>query len=455
MTSFETLTQEQAQARVSPGTPPDGEDDIFDAVNMMRENYQAMKPLLATCPFLDYAGSYWCFHAEKGGPQLWIEEYTWIWESQSAKFTQWLDLHDLTKGCILNGMGEKLVMLSDYFDRNTLNLIQISGIFGYESLLWYGLQKRPQDTSITFILAACSNREEIIDKMLSDPNFRGKIPHLEALLHISCSKYTRTIWLILDSFEDTAGPDSAYTGLRVILSGSFVSGNVNIAEEAISRLRRFCPSGNTLIENSIFECSAISSQAAGGLTKFDTTILGYANEVRESILGEDQQNYWTYSTMISATGSKAMMEMIIGLGLIDQEPKQLELALTLASMLGYIDILPLILQQQTLLSMQGPLRMALANAISSPNENHESIVKLLLDWLDPVSPLFTSVRGNYYPLGLAAKIGHLPSVQNLLERGAPVGVRDGSGKTALDYAVESGHVDIIRELRTQITTKEV
>ena len=198
-------------------------------------------------------------------------------------------------------------------------------MLGYESLLWYGLQKSPQDTSISFILAAYYNREEVIDKMLSDPNFRGKIPHVEALLHISCSNHTRTIWVVLDSFEDSAGPNHAYTGLRVVLSDSFVSGNVNIAEEAIS----------------------------------------------------------------------------------------------------------------------------------SPNENHESIVRLLLDLLDPVSPLFTSVGGNYYPLGLAAEIGHLPSVQNLLERGAPVGFRDGSGKTALDYAVECGHVDIMRELRTQITTKEV
>ena len=86
MTSFETLAQEQAQARVWPGISPDGEVNICDAVDMMRESYQAMKPLLATCPFLDYAGSCWCFHAEKGGPQLWIEEYALIWESQSAKF---------------------------------------------------------------------------------------------------------------------------------------------------------------------------------------------------------------------------------------------------------------------------------------------------------------------------------------------------------------------------------
>lgn len=235
-----------------------------------------MNPLLATCPFLDYAGSRWCYHAEKGGPQLWIEEYTWIWESQSAKFTQWLDMHDLTKGCILNRMGDELVQLSDFFDRNTFNLIQISAMLGYESLLWYGLQKRPQDTSITFILAAYYNREEVIDKMLSDPTFRGKIPHLEALLHISCSNHTRTIWLILDSFEDSVGPNHAHTGLRVILSVSFVSGNVNIAEEAIS----------------------------------------------------------------------------------------------------------------------------------SPNENHKSIVRLLLDSLDPVSPLFTSIGGNYYPLGLTTEIGH-------------------------------------------------
>lgn len=455
ITSFDTLAQEQAQARGLPRTSPDGEVDICDAIDMMRENYQAMKPLLATCPFLDYAGSYWFFHAEKGGPQSWLEECTWIWESQSAKFTQWLDLHDYAKGSILKGINDELVKLSDRFDPNTFNIVQISSMLGYESLLWLGLQKRPQDTSIAFILAACYNREAIIDKMLSDPTFFSKIPHLEALLHISCLHHIRTIWLILDSFEDTAGPKEAYTGLRVILSGSFVSGDVKIAEEAISRLRRLCASGEPLIENFIFESAVVSSQAAGTLTKIDRTILNHSNEVKEFILGEDEQHHWTYFTMVSATGSKTMMEMIISLGLVDEEPKQLELALTLASLLGHIDILPLILQQQKVPSMKGPLTVAWHNAISSPNQNNESVVKLLIDSLDPVSPLHTSRGGRYYPLGLAAEVGHLPSVQNLLERGASVGVKDGSGKTALDYAAESGHVDIMRELRNQMSTEDI
>ena len=454
-TSFEALAQEQAQAGLSTQTPTEGEFDICDTLDLVRHNYRAMKPLLATCPFLHYAGSHWCFHAERGRPQSWLEEYTWIWARDSAKLSQWLDLHDYCNGKILDAIGDELVNLPEQMDRNALSLVQISGMLGYENLLWYGLQKRTQDVSTTFILAAYFDRIGIIQKLLSDTIFAGNLPLLEALLHISCTAHLNTISLILDNFELTSEPDRAVTGSLFVLAASFVSGNVDIAKATLLRLRRLCPSGGPLIQNYMFRCAIISSQRCGKATRLDTELLESMNSVRKDILRESQRDYWTAFTMASATGSKAIMEMIINLGSIDDEPEQLEIALILASLLGNVDILALIMQQQDQLPILGAFEIALVNATLTPNEQHESIMHLLLNALDPVSPLCTSTMRSEYPLGLAARWGHLPCLKTLLERGAPPSFTNDRGRTALHYAAEYGHLDIMWELLGKMTREEV
>ena len=47
----------------------------------------------------------------------------------------------------------------------------------------------------------------------------------------------------------------------------------------------------------------------------------------------------------------------------------------------------------------------------------------------------------------AAWNGHTDTVKALLEAGADVGLRDKSGRTALDYASDLGYQDIILLLR--------
>ena len=455
MTSFEALAQEQAHAKMSTQSPTDDEIDIYDTVNLVRHNYRAMKPLLVTCPFLHYAGSHWCFHTERGRPQSWLEEYTWIWAKESAKFSQWLDLHDYCNGKILDAIGDELVALPEQMDRNTLSLVQISGMLGHENLLWFGLQKRPQDMSTTFILAAYFDRIGIVEKMMSDPIFAGNLPLLEALLHISCTAHLNTISLILDKLELNSAPHRVVTGSLIVLAGSFVSGNVDIAKATLLRLRRLCPSGEPLIQNSIFECAIISSRGCGQARKLDMEILKSLNSLREDMLGESQHGYWTVFTMASATGSKAIMEMIINLGSIDDEPEQLEIALTIASLLGHVDILALIMQQQDQLPLLGAFEVALVNATLTPNEQHESILHLLLNALDPLSPLRTSSVRSQYPLGLAARWGHLSCLKGLLERGALPSLPDERGRTALHYAAEYGHLDIMWELLGKMTREEV
>ena len=454
MTSFEVLAQEQAQARMSTQTPTEGEVDIYDTVNLTRHNYQAMKPLLSTCPFLHYAGSHWCFHAERGRPQSWLEEYTWIWARESAKFSQWLDLHDYLNGKILDAIDDELLILPEQMDRNAISLVQISGILGYENLLWFGLQKCPQEISTTFIVAAFFDRITIIERLLSDPIFVGKLPLLKALLHISCKARLNTIALILDNFELTLGPDRAVTGSLFVLAASFVSGNVELAEATLLRLPRLSPN-EPLIENYMFECAIISNRSCRSAARLDTEILESINSMREEFLRESQLDYWTAFTMASAAGSKAIMEMIINLGSIDDEPEQLETALTIASLLGYVDILALIMQQQDQLPILGAFEMTLVNGTLTPNEQHESIMHLLLDAIDPGSPLRTATMRSQYPLGLAARWGHLPCLKTLLERGAPPSLTDDRGRTALHYAAEFGHLDVMSELLGKMTREEV
>ncbi|KAL8720878.1 MAG: hypothetical protein Q9225_002323 [Loekoesia sp. 1 TL-2023] len=328
-------------------------------------------------------------------------------------------------------------------------------MLGYGNLLWFSLHNRPQETASTFILAAYFDKVGIIEKMLSNPIFLGKISHLEALLHISCTSYFNTISLILDDFERTLGPTQAPVGSLAILAGSFVSGNIDIAEATISRLRRLDSYYYPLIKDGIFKAAIISGQHHGVATKLDTETLELVNSVRRDILGEDQHYYWTVFTIASATGSKAIMEMVISLGLIDHEPKQLELALIIASLMGHTDIIAMILRQQPQLPVGDAFVVSLSHATSHFDEQHESTLRLLLDALDPVNPLSTPYMKNIYPLVLVSQSGHLPSLQNLLERGAQVGVTDDWGRTALHYAAENGHSDVVLELLSKMTPEEV
>lgn len=55
-------------------------------------------------------------------------------------------------------------------------------------------------------------------------------------------------------------------------------------------------------------------------------------------------------------------------------------------------------------------------------------------------------KENRTRLMYVAKIGDLARLRWLLKRGADVNIQDTLGKTALFFACESGHVDIVREL---------
>ena len=52
----------------------------------------------------------------------------------------------------------------------------------------------------------------------------------------------------------------------------------------------------------------------------------------------------------------------------------------------------------------------------------------------------------FAPLHEAARHGHAELVRLLLERGARVNARSGTGRTALHLAAEEGHADVVRVL---------
>lgn len=74
---------------------------------------------------------------------------------------------------------------------------------------------------------------------------------------------------------------------------------------------------------------------------------------------------------------------------------------------------------------------------------HPALVRRLLDGGATVGP---KNKRNQTPLYAAAAIGSAQSVRILLERGASPRVRDSSGKTASDIALENGHNNIVEML---------
>ena len=93
---------------------------------------------------------------------------------------------------------------------------------------------------------------------------------------------------------------------------------------------------------------------------------------------------------------------------------------------------------------------ALHNASNGPGPNTgpsmSNVVRLLLKHGADVNARTDKDKGHSTPLHIAAENGRLEVVHVLLQHGANVGAKDGSGRTALQIASDTGHDEIVKLL---------
>jgi ankyrin repeat protein len=127
---------------------------------------------------------------------------------------------------------------------------------------------------------------------------------------------------------------------------------------------------------------------------------------------------------------------------VDASDAEGRTALQLASYDGHTDVVEKLLDNGPVVDhLDEAGRTALMYAASG--SNHETVRVLLEAGADP--DIVDKVEG-FTALMFAAAEGQLEVVQTLLDHGADVTLRDGDGDTALDFASQNGHGDVIQLL---------
>merc|ERR1711920_221841 len=88
----------------------------------------------------------------------------------------------------------------------------------------------------------------------------------------------------------------------------------------------------------------------------------------------------------------------------------------------------------------GPLQNAVC---CSAVKNHTKVLKLLIEW---GCPLTSKDQGGQQALHLGCINGAAEAVAVLIEAQADVATLDKNGKTPIDLAIKSGHLNVCREL---------
>ena len=115
-------------------------------------------------------------------------------------------------------------------------------------------------------------------------------------------------------------------------------------------------------------------------------------------------------------------------------------ALMLAAFDGHSDTTRLLLERGAKVGdRDGAGRTALMYAASGPNSE---TVRLLLEW--KANPLDTDDEEHFTALMFAAAEGHADVVRLLLEHGSDPSLMDIDGDTALDFAIQNGHMGVAR-----------
>jgi ankyrin repeat protein len=127
---------------------------------------------------------------------------------------------------------------------------------------------------------------------------------------------------------------------------------------------------------------------------------------------------------------------------IEIEDKAGENALMMASLVGDLDFVNLLISKDAEVNKKGwaPLHYAAANG-------NDEIVKVLLDhsaYVDAGSPNGTT------PLMMAARGGHVSTVKLLLDNGADLTVKNQIGMTALDFAKTYKEPDVVEGLSARM-----
>ena len=115
-------------------------------------------------------------------------------------------------------------------------------------------------------------------------------------------------------------------------------------------------------------------------------------------------------------------------------------ALMLAAFDGHSDTTRLLLERGAKVGdRDGAGRTALMYAASGPNPG---TVRLLLEW--KADPIAADHEEQFTALMFAAAEGHADVVRTLLEHGSDPSLVDIDGDTALDFAIQNGHMGVAR-----------
>jgi hypothetical protein len=449
ISDFERKAEERARLRIGSSEdttqaeepPEDAGETLIKALEICRSNMQIMKPLLTDYPFLHYSGSHWCFHMDKARQGNWSDEFLWIFTPDCPKFKWWFNLHDFMCGRILNTIGDEILHLPELVEAGPVSLIHVSALLGYVHLLRLGLSRRPEDQERAFIIAGFFGHTEIVEEILSYPGFLTDGLHLKTLLNICCSKQGAIISLVLDSMESFLGVERAYTGVKVAIAGSIISGDAEIAKAMIVRFERITPGQIPSIESSIFRAAIRFARGYIWDLKIEESVVGDFEANMEDLF---QREDWSPLMMACATGRKDIVELLLETDSVRPDARLLECSLIIASSLQNLDVIRTLLPLRNNFSI-GSSMILLMMVDWDKSPKYQEVMEVLLDYVD-VESIVTSPLGIRTLISQAVQYSHGPAVRRLLGRGARPEATDFRGRTALHYAAEAGDTQIMEEI---------
>ncbi|KAL9607639.1 MAG: hypothetical protein Q9167_007462 [Letrouitia subvulpina] len=211
--------------------------DLLDAIQRIVAKNNYFSSIRDTYCFLEYAGSFWLQHVDKGMEHFSLSYFPWILDAKSGIFSMWRNLNGFKAGLVLHALGELALQRLEKQNKEP-GIIHIAAHLGLENLLSHVLELVSEVKHKQEALAAAASEgiDNVVRTLLLDTRVITPPGVFSALVFASATSHISVVKMILTAAKECLDGEN-FNDIAVVAN---IGACLSPKEDMMTAVRRIC-----------------------------------------------------------------------------------------------------------------------------------------------------------------------------------------------------------------------